>query len=90
MVTESLPPTKRELEVAALIAKGYPKKAVAHRLRALRLATKGKPLSEKTVDRHLQNFYAKTGVRSVAGCVHYMVYHGHVKAGDCLDKLAGV
>jgi DNA-binding NarL/FixJ family response regulator len=46
--------SKRETEVARLILRGWTYKAVADHLF----------ISEKTVDSHMQNIYAKTGVRN--------------------------
>ena len=49
--------SEREIEVLRLIARGYTMKAAAEAL----------TISTKTVDRHIQNIYAKIGVSTRAG-----------------------
>lgn len=56
----------RELEVVRLAARGLTIKAMAGRLQ----------ISPKTVDRHLQNVYAKIGVSTRAGVALHAMRHG--------------
>jgi DNA-binding NarL/FixJ family response regulator len=58
----------RELEVLRLLATGETNKAIAARL----------VLSERTVDRHVSNVYAKLGVSSRAAATAYAYEHGLV------------
>ena len=51
----------RELEVLRLIASGWTNRAIAAEL----------VLSERTVDRHVSNIYAKLGVSSRAAATAY-------------------
>jgi DNA-binding NarL/FixJ family response regulator len=60
--------TPRELEVLLLVATGETNKAIAARL----------VLSERTVDRHVSNIYAKLGVSSRAAATGYAHQHGLV------------
>jgi DNA-binding NarL/FixJ family response regulator len=57
--------TPRELEVVRLVAEGRTNRAIAGRLY----------LSEKTVDRHLSNVFAKLGVSSRAAATAYAYEH---------------
>lgn len=58
--------TERELEVLRLIAAGKTNKAIAAAL----------VLSERTVDRHVSNIFAKLGVSSRAAATAYAYEHG--------------
>jgi HD-GYP domain-containing protein (c-di-GMP phosphodiesterase class II) len=58
--------TERECEVLRHLARGATLKVVAREL----------GLSVKTVDRHVQNIYAKTGVSTRAGATLFAVEHG--------------
>ena len=60
--------TPRELEVLRLVASGQTNKAIAASL----------VLSERTVDRHVSNIYAKLGVSSRAAATAYTYEHGLV------------
>jgi DNA-binding NarL/FixJ family response regulator len=53
--------TERELQVLRLVASGKTNKAIAREL----------SLSEKTVDRHLSNIFAKTNVSSRAAATAF-------------------
>ena len=57
--------TPRELEVLRLLAAGETNKAIASQL----------VLSERTVDRHVSNIYAKLGVSSRAAATAYAYEH---------------
>jgi DNA-binding NarL/FixJ family response regulator len=57
--------TPRELEVMRLVAAGETNKAIAARL----------VLSERTVDRHVSNIFAKLGVTSRAAATAYAYEH---------------
>jgi DNA-binding CsgD family transcriptional regulator len=59
------PLTTREIEVIRLVAKGRTNRAIAGQLY----------LSEKTVDRHLSNVFAKLGVSSRAAATAYAYEH---------------
>jgi HD-GYP domain-containing protein (c-di-GMP phosphodiesterase class II) len=58
--------TDREVEVLRLACRGTSREDVARRL----------SISAKTVSRHLENGYAKTGIRTRAGAALYVVEHG--------------
>jgi DNA-binding NarL/FixJ family response regulator len=58
--------TERELEVLRLVAAGETNKAIAARL----------ILSERTVDRHVSNIFAKLGVSSRAAATAHAYEHG--------------
>jgi DNA-binding NarL/FixJ family response regulator len=58
--------TDRELEVLRLVAAGETNKAIATRL----------VLSERTVDRHVSNIFAKLGVSSRAAATAHAYEHG--------------
>ena len=58
--------TGRELEVLRLVAAGETNKAIAAQL----------VLSERTVDRHVSNIFAKLGVSSRAAATAYAYEHG--------------
>jgi DNA-binding NarL/FixJ family response regulator len=58
--------TERELEVLRLVAAGETNKAIAAQL----------VLSERTVDRHVSNIFAKLGVSSRAAATAYAYEHG--------------
>jgi HD-GYP domain-containing protein (c-di-GMP phosphodiesterase class II)/DNA-binding CsgD family transcriptional regulator len=58
--------TRREVDVLCLAARGLTIGQVATRL----------AISPKTVDRHLQNSYAKAGVSSRAGAALFALHHG--------------
>jgi DNA-binding NarL/FixJ family response regulator len=58
--------TERECEVLRHLARGLTLKAIAREL----------DLSVKTVDRHVQNLYAKAGVRTRAAATLFAVEHG--------------
>jgi two-component system, NarL family, response regulator NreC len=65
----SAPPevlTGRELEVIAMIAKGYRTREMAQLL----------GLSHKTVDKHRANLMRKLGLRSAAAAAAYAITHG--------------
>jgi DNA-binding NarL/FixJ family response regulator len=57
--------TERELQVLRLIASGKTNKAIAREL----------SLSEKTVDRHVSNIFAKTDVNSRAAATAFAYEH---------------
>ena len=59
------PLTAREVEVVCLVAEGKTNRAIAGELY----------LSEKTVDRHLSNVFAKLGVSSRAAATAYAYEH---------------
>jgi DNA-binding NarL/FixJ family response regulator len=59
------PLTERELEVLRLVAGGRTNKAIAAQL----------VLSERTVDRHVSNIFAKLGVSSRAAATAYAYEH---------------
>ncbi|MFC9558861.1 LuxR C-terminal-related transcriptional regulator [Agromyces sp. NPDC056965] len=61
----STPLTAREVEVVRLVAEGKTNRAIAGQLY----------LSEKTVDRHLSNVFAKLGVSSRAAATAYAYEH---------------
>jgi DNA-binding CsgD family transcriptional regulator len=63
--------TQRELEVLRLVAAGHTNKAIAARL----------VLSERTVDRHVSNIFAKLRVPSRAAATAYAYEHGLVLNG---------
>ncbi|WP_225800533.1 response regulator transcription factor [Streptomyces sp. NK15101] len=62
--------TERETEVLALIAEGLSNPEIAGRLR----------ISTATVKTHINNLFAKTGVRDRAQAVRYAYQHGLVRA----------
>jgi pimeloyl-ACP methyl ester carboxylesterase/DNA-binding CsgD family transcriptional regulator len=62
------PLTRREVEVLRLVTEGLPNRAIA-----LRLA-----VSEKTVNRHLVNLYAKLGVNSRGAAIAHAFRQGYV------------
>jgi DNA-binding NarL/FixJ family response regulator len=62
------PLSKRELEVARLVASGNSSKEVASQLN----------LSVRTVEKHRANIMAKIGVRDVASLTRYSIQHGLV------------
>jgi DNA-binding NarL/FixJ family response regulator len=64
--------TVREVEVLRLVAAGKTNREVARELH----------LSEKTVGRHLENVFAKLGVRSRAAAVAFAVEHGLIRRPD--------
>lgn len=64
--------THREVQVVALVARGFQTKQVAHRL----------GISAKTADRHLQNAYAKIGVSTRAAVAVFAMQHGLVWWGE--------
>ena len=59
------PLTAREVEVVRLVAEGKTNRAIAAQLY----------LSEKTVDRHLSNVFAKLGISSRAAATAYAYEH---------------
>jgi DNA-binding NarL/FixJ family response regulator len=61
--------TARELEVLRLVASGKTNKVIAKHLF----------LSDKTIDRHLSNIFAKVNVASRAAATAYAYEHGLVK-----------
>lgn len=63
--TAATPLTAREIEVVRLVAKGETNRVIAGELY----------LSEKTVDRHLSNVFAKLGVSSRAAATAYAYEH---------------
>ncbi|WP_448808264.1 LuxR C-terminal-related transcriptional regulator [Agromyces bauzanensis] len=63
--SRGLPLTRREIEVVRLVAEGLTNRAIAGRLY----------LSEKTVDRHLSNVFAKLGISSRAAATAYAYEH---------------
>ena len=63
--------TQRELEVLRLVAAGHTNKVIAARL----------VLSERTVDRHVSNIFAKLCVPSRAAATAYAYEHGLVLTG---------
>ena len=63
--------TAREVEVLALLALGHSNRDVAEAL----------VISPKTVSRHVESIYAKTGVRTRAGATMFAMRHGLVPAG---------
>ncbi|WP_442809737.1 response regulator [Streptomyces sp. SR27] len=62
--------TERETEVIALVADGLSNQEIAGRLR----------ISTATVKTHINNLFAKTGVRDRAQAVRYAYQHGLVRA----------
>ncbi|WP_256341656.1 response regulator transcription factor [Streptomyces sp. TLI_105] len=62
--------TERETEVLALVADGLSNSEIAGRLR----------ISTATVKTHINNLFAKTGVRDRAQAVRYAYQHGLVRA----------
>jgi len=64
--------TEREAEVVKLLARGNQTKQVARAL----------GISVKTVDRHIQNAYAKIGVSTRAGATLFAMEHGLVAWGE--------
>lgn len=58
--------TDREVQVLQLIARGHSNRQVAQRL----------VISVKTVGRHVENIYAKTGVSTRAGAAMFALQHG--------------
>ncbi|MGA5196455.1 response regulator [Streptomyces exfoliatus] len=62
--------TERETEVLALVADGLSNQEIAGRLR----------ISTATVKTHINNLFAKTGVRDRAQAVRYAYQHGLVRA----------
>lgn len=65
--------TRRESQVAKLIARGTPYKAAAMEL----------GISENTIDRHSCNLRRKIGGRSTAAIVHFAIREGLVAVGEC-------
>ncbi|MBM7832170.1 DNA-binding NarL/FixJ family response regulator [Agromyces cerinus] len=63
--SRSTPLTAREVEVVRLVAEGKTNRAIAGQLY----------LSEKTVDRHLSNVFAKLGISSRAAATAYAYEH---------------
>ena len=68
------PLTPREVEVVRLVAEGKTNRVIAGELY----------LSEKTVDRHLSNVFAKLGIASRAAATAYAYEHAlvGVRVGD--------
>ena len=64
--------TKREIEVMALVAKGYMNKQVADKL----------TISIPTVVTHRKNVMDKLGMKSVSALTIYAVMHGYVDVAD--------
>lgn len=62
--------TAREIEVLALVAKGFINKEIADRLN----------ISLTTVISHRKNITEKIGIKSVSGLTIYAVMHGYVEA----------
>jgi DNA-binding NarL/FixJ family response regulator len=60
--------TARELEVLALVARGWSNKVIARSL----------ALSDKTVDRHMSNIFDKLGVGSRTAAAAYAIERGLV------------
>jgi two-component system, NarL family, response regulator NreC len=60
--------TSRELEIIALVARGYRTREMAQLL----------SLSHKTVDKHRTNLMRKLGLRSAAAVAAYAITHGFV------------
>jgi HD-GYP domain-containing protein (c-di-GMP phosphodiesterase class II) len=58
--------TEREIEVLRLIARGHSTKEIARSL----------GISPKTVDNHIQHFYAKIAVKTRAGATLFAIEHG--------------
>ncbi len=71
-VAPAVPPdtslTRREVEVLRLVAEGLPNREIAAHL----------TLSEKTVNRHLVNIYAKLGVNSRGAAIAHAFRRGYV------------
>jgi pimeloyl-ACP methyl ester carboxylesterase/DNA-binding CsgD family transcriptional regulator len=67
--TPGAPLTRRELEVLRLVADGLANRQIAERL----------VLSEKTVNRHLVNIYAKLGVSSRGAAIAHAFRRGYVR-----------
>jgi DNA-binding NarL/FixJ family response regulator len=63
------PLSKRELEIAQLVASGHSSKEIAAEL----------TLSVRTVEKHRSNIMDKIGVRDVASLTRYCIQHGLVK-----------
>jgi DNA-binding NarL/FixJ family response regulator len=58
--------TRREVEITVLIASGLSNREIADRL----------VLSVRTVERHINNLYAKIGARGKADATAYAFRHG--------------
>ena len=58
--------TPRELEILQLVLAGKTNKAIAHEVR----------ISRRTVEFHLDNIYAKTGVRTRLMVALWAIQHG--------------
>jgi HD-GYP domain-containing protein (c-di-GMP phosphodiesterase class II)/biotin operon repressor len=64
--------TEREVEVLRAVTRGHSMKEIGRLL----------GISPKTVDNHLQNLYAKIGVKTRAGATLYAIEHSLVKIGS--------
>jgi HD-GYP domain-containing protein (c-di-GMP phosphodiesterase class II) len=64
--------TEREVDVVALLARGYQTKQIARAL----------GISAKTADRHIQHAYAKIGVSTRAAATLFAMEHGLVAWGE--------
>ena len=67
--------TERELQVLKLVASGRTNKAIARDL----------ALSEKTIDRHLSNIFAKLDVSTRAAATAFAYEHGLIQAGTSAE-----
>jgi DNA-binding NarL/FixJ family response regulator len=68
-VLEAAPLTDRELEILVLVARGLSNREMADRL----------VLSPRTIERHLENLYRKTGSRNRAEATAYAFTRGLVE-----------
>ncbi|KRE31325.1 helix-turn-helix transcriptional regulator [Agromyces sp. Soil535] len=74
----AMPLTTREVEVVRLVAEGKTNRAIAGELY----------LSERTVDRHLSNVFAKLGISSRAAATAYAYEHALIPARGSHGEMA--
>ena len=70
--TESIPLTKREREILALVAQGLTNQQIADHLF----------ISPRTVDTHRTNIMQKLNIHDVVKLTHYAIEHGIVATGE--------